>query len=271
MATGAGNTNRSSLTLCGFSNRQRCDSRRQPRGLPSARLLRCGCTTRPARFAGLPKQAKDVLQARLRRCSMKPRRPSGQRAAGWIGRHGETRCTGSMIKDRHQQSVAGRSAQTRSHAPGVSCQDRGGRSDPGSPWRGAVAACDRSCGRTGVRYLLPPVLALKRRYGSGCSVLIDRKKRATSRIVTRDPKASAAPWLLRLLPAGAVAGEGLPHSRAPPCHGARQKRKLVDASEYLCPRIIVGLCCPKDCPRAADEPRNLISDSLARRRGLGRL
>jgi transposase len=36
----------------------------------------------------------------------------------------------------------GCSAQARCHAPGVSRQDRGGRSDPGSPWRGRWRACD---------------------------------------------------------------------------------------------------------------------------------
>src|SRR6266487_1867407 len=37
----------------GFPNQQQSDSPWQPRGLRWARLLRCGRTTRPARFAGL--------------------------------------------------------------------------------------------------------------------------------------------------------------------------------------------------------------------------
>jgi hypothetical protein len=42
-----------SVTLWGFPNQLHRDSRWQPRGLPSAELLRCGLTIRPARFAGL--------------------------------------------------------------------------------------------------------------------------------------------------------------------------------------------------------------------------
>src|SRR6266498_3071144 len=78
------------VTLGGFPNQQQSDSPWQPRGLRWARLLRCGRTTRPTRFAGLRGGRRMRRRRggywRSRRCSMEPRAQRRPRSAAWIVR-----------------------------------------------------------------------------------------------------------------------------------------------------------------------------------------
>src|SRR4051794_36116233 len=63
--------------------------------------------------------------------------------------------------------------------------------------------------------------------------------------VTRYPKASdisSPPCLLRLLPAGAVAGWGLHHWKAPPCHGAHP---FADIRAGVLHRLPIGFLGPR--------------------------
>ncbi len=79
-----------SVTLWGFPNQRRRDSRWQPRGLPWAELLQCGLTIRLARFAGLRSRRRMERKRdgcwRSRRYLMEPRAPRRPRLAGWIGK-----------------------------------------------------------------------------------------------------------------------------------------------------------------------------------------
>src|SRR5580700_4547461 len=91
-----------------------------------------------------------------------------------------------------------------------------------------------------LRSFTPAVSAFPERVvGSACALSFSRLARrsltlrpAHSRchqFVTRYPKASATslpPWLLRLLPAGALPGGACTHWKAPPCHGAHPERTL---------------------------------------------